>query len=343
MTYQLSEYDVSSMSDQDLKVIVDAANALSRESEPRAVDLTLDEFRIFTSSPGMTQHRYLVNDADGNLAAVGGARYPNDGTNTDLLLTTIRVLPEHRRHGIGTLMLRRLVELATERGRSRIQGVFFDTVPAGRAFAQTVGAEPTIDFHANVIPIADIDRELMRTWAELGAERAPGYSLELIDGPLPETRFSDVAHLYYVLERDMPMSDDFEPRDWNADRIEEMQEHYLKGTDALSALAIHDETGTAVGMSQMIRRKSDPTTWIVTVTMVDPAHRGKSLGKWVKGTVNVAAMERWEGGIYEETGNAFTNEAMLAINHAMGFQHEFTVTDCSISVAGAQAYLDSRI
>ena len=38
------------------------------------------------------------------------------------------------------------------------------------------------------------------------------------------------------------------------------------------------------------------------------------------------ALEAWEGGEYQETSNAFTNDAMLAINQAMGFQHEFTAT-----------------
>lgn len=330
------------MSDEEQKVIVDAANGLSRESEPRAVDLTLDEFRMFTSSPGMTRHRYRVDDAAGNLAALGGGRYPGDGTNSDLLLTTIRVLPEHRRHGVGTMILARLAELATELDRSRIQSLIFDTVPAGREFAREVGAEETLDFHANVIPVADIDHAQMRTWSTIGLERAPGYSVALIEGPLPESRFPDIAHLYYVLERDMPMSNDFEPREWTAERVREQQDHYLGGTDSLVALAIEDATDRVVGMSQMIRTKSDPTTWKVTVTMVDPEHRGKSLGKWVKGTVNLAALGRWEGGIYEETGNAFTNEAMLAINHAMGFEHEFTITECSISLADVRSYLASR-
>lgn len=342
LTFRLSEYEIGSLTDDELGPIVEAINLLSREAEPRAVDLTLDDFRIFAGSPGMTQHRYAVHDATGTVAALGGGRYPSDGTNPGLLLTTIRVLPAFRRKGIATMILSRLVDLAAELGRSRIQGFFFDTVPAGRQFARAVGAEERLDFHENVIRVADLDRDLMRSWSEIGAERAPGYTIELFEGPVPESRLSDIAHLYHVLERDMPMSQDFEPREWSADRVAQEQEHYLGGADSIAALAVHEDTHTAVGMSQMIRRKSDPTTWSVTVTMVDPDHRGKSIGKWVKGTVNIAALESWEGGVYEETGNAFTNEAMLAINHAMGFEHEFTITDCSVSIEDARGYLSSR-
>ena len=93
----------------------------------------------------------------------------------------------------------------------------------------------------------------------------------------------------------------------------------------------------------MIRRNSDPATWIVSTTMVDPPHRGQSIGKWVKGATNLAALERWPDGVYQETGNAFTNDAMLAINHAMGFRHDLTITDVEVSTARARSYLDSKI
>jgi hypothetical protein len=107
-------------------------------------------------------------------------------------------------------------------------------------------------------------------------------------------------------------------------------------------MAFDDDTAKAVGMSEMFRRRTDPTTWIVTTTMVDPDHRGKSIGKWLKGAVNLAALDAWPGGIYEETANASTNDAMLAINHAMGFRHELTTTDVELEVDQALAWVASR-
>lgn len=342
LSYELSEYEIETLSDEELEPILDATNLLNRETQPRSVDLNSDELRMFAISPGMTQKRFLVHDKDGDLAGMGNARYPGDGTNAEILICQIQVLPRHRRRHVGTLILRRIADMAEELGRDRLQSYFFDTVPAGEAFATAVGAEKALAFHENFLRIAELDRDLMEAWSQIGDERAPGYSVELIEGPVPATLFEDMAHLYHVLERDMPMSEGFEPREWTAEKVAEQQEHYLQGVDSLSAFAIEAASGRAVGMSQLIRRKSDPTTWLVTVTMVDPSHRGLSLGKWVKGTVNVAALDRWEGGVYQETGNAFTNEPMLAINRAMGFEHELTITDCSLSLEQARAYLASR-
>lgn len=341
MSYAVSTFDAATATDEELARMLEVVNRLDAEEEPRHSALNLDELRTVATWPGMTYHRLIVEDDDGSLVAVGGGRYPDDGTNPDLLLCSIRVLPEHRRKGIGSLVLRELCDLAEESGRTRLLGMYSDTVPSGEAFASSVGAEDGMQFHENVLPLAELDASLMDDWVQRGPGGAPGYRVELFDGPLPTNLHADVAHLYFVLERDMPMTDGFEPRSWTADTYARMEQHYVDSADSLTALAFAPN-GTAVGMSQLIRRHTNPSTWIVSVTMVDPDHRGMSLGKWVKGVVNLAAIERWDGGVYQETGNAFMNEAMLAINHAMGFRHERTITDCSISVEGARAFLAGR-
>lgn len=342
MSFDVTEYDVDGLDDEALAPILETVNLLSHEAEPRAVDLTLDEFRARSNSPGMVQRRFVARSVDGEVVGTASGRYPDDGTNSDLLMCRISVVPDARRKEAGSQLLEALVTMAEDLGRSRLQSFFFDTVPEGKAFAQTVGAKENLDFHENMLRIADLDVSLMTEWAGLGDSRAPGYVLHTFVGDIPGKWHADIAHLFFVLERDMPMADDFEPRVWDAKRYAELHAHFLKGSDVLSVLAIHADSGTGVGMTQMMRRHNDPASWVVTVTMVDPEHRGRSLGKWLKGTANLEALERWEGGLYQTTGNAFTNEPMLAINHAMGFQHEFTVTDCSIDVVDARSYLRSR-
>ena len=190
--------------------------------------------------------------------------------------------------------------------------------------------------------MANLDTELMNSWVERGRRNAEGYAVEVYTDAWPEDINEGMAHLYYVLERDMPLSEGQEPREWTAELVSQMHAHYLQQAQSITAVAFHEATGATVGMSQMIRRNSDPATWLVTTTMVDPPHRGKSIGKWVKAACNLAALERWPDGVYQETGNAFTNDAMLAINNAMGFEHEITITDVEISTARARDYLNTR-
>lgn len=340
MTFTISEMDLASTSDADLAPLLDLVNTIELELHPRHVDMTSDELRMFADNPVMEDKRVLVHDGE-TLVATASLSHPNDGTSPDVIRCAIRVLPEHRRRGIGTMLLKHAVDVADQKGRTQLQGFVFDTVPSGREFAVATGADQQLDYHENVVKVADLDRSLLQSWVDQGPARAPGYSIQLME-VWPDEMFADIAYLFHVLERDMPMSPDFEPREWNADRVRELQDHYADGVDAISVLAIHDESGSAVGMTDMIRRKTDPTTWMVNVTMVDPEHRGKSLGKWIKGAANLAALDRWEGGVYEETGNAFINEPMLAINHAMGFEHELTMTGFLLPVDRARAYLEGR-
>jgi GNAT superfamily N-acetyltransferase len=339
--YDIGEYKISDLSDTEIEPILAGYNAVIAEREPRHIDFNVDEFRIFFGGPGRIRHHYLVTDSEGKPAAFLDLTYPDDGTTPRLIGASINVLPEHRRKGVGSKLLRIAADTSRELGREILDASIVDTVPAGKAFAEATGAEPTLDFHLNTVKVADLDLDLLHSWQQAGPSRAPGYSVMVVDGMYPEGLLEGMAHLYLVLERDMPHPDSWEPRTWSGEFVKKWLGNFLDGTDLMTAIAL-DESGTPVGMSQLGRRHSEHTTWFVTTTMVDPEHRGHALGKWVKAAACLKALDKWPGAVWMETGNAFTNEAMLGINHAMGFTHELTWTEVELTVEGASAYLESR-
>jgi len=337
--YSLDEWDIETIDEDELGAIVDLTNEISAESEPRHTDLTTDEFRMFVNSPGQIRRRFVVRSRTYSPVALLSTNYADDGSNRGRLRVIIAVAPEHRRRGIGSRLLDKAVAIAKELERSTLTGEVSDTVKAGRAFLTAVGGKATLEHHLNSVEIADLDRDLLEQWVDQGPERAPGYSVHVFDGNFPDEHLEGMAHLYLVLERDMPTPEGQEPREWTPDLIHQFMEHYLQGTEALTALAIHEESGQAAGMSQLVRRTANPSTWIVTTTMVDPVHRGHALGKWVKGAVNID--DRWPEGEYQETENASTNDAMLGINHAMGFEYGLTMAEVEVDVDQVERYLDS--
>lgn len=342
MTYSLSTYSVEEMSDDELRPIVEMLNRVAVEESPRSVDMTVGDFRMFSQAPGTVQERFMVRSSDGDVAGVGVTRFADDGTNPNLVNVAIRVSVDHRRQGVGSMLLGEAVRIADQEDRTTFHLFHFDTVPAGKAFLDRLNAKPALEMHVNVLKVADLDRDLLTGWVEQGPTLAPGYHVDIYEGRWPDEIHEEMARLYVILDRDMPQPEGHEHREWTAELVAEMQDQWSQGIDSLMALAIHDESGAAVGMSQLSRLHSDPTTWHVTTTMVDPAHRGRSLGRWVKGAVNVRALEVWDGGVYQETANAQVNAPMLAINHEMGFEHEMTVTDVEVSVEDASRYLASR-
>jgi GNAT superfamily N-acetyltransferase len=140
----------------------------------------------------------------------------------------------------------------------------------------------------------------------------------------------------------MPTPDSWEERHYTGEEIRAFGDHFLAAGETVTAVAIHDATGEAAGLSQLYRRHADPSTWQVITTMVDPRHRGHGLGKWVKGASNMMALETWGDARYQETSNARSNQAMLAINRAMGFRHEYAMTNYEADRADVEGYLHRR-
>lgn len=340
--YDIREVSYQELDDEELEPIVAGVNAIGAEREPRHVDVSVEEFRIFNGGPGAVRSNHVAYDSADDPVAFLNLRYPDDGSSPRLLRTSISVLSAHRRRGLGTSLLDIAVNKTRDLGRDLLSGAVFDTVPAGEAFAKAVGGTKTLDFHSNTLRINHLDLDMLREWRAQGPLRGPGYSVEVVEDMYPDEILEGVAHLYLVLERDMPQPENWEPREFTPELVKAWVGNYLKGVELLTAIAFEDRTGAPVGMSQLGRRRSDDKTWFVTTTMVDPEHRGHALGKWVKATACLEALERWPGAKWMETGNAFTNEPMLGINHAMGFEHEYTLSDVQVTIDVAEAYLASR-
>lgn len=340
--YTIEEKDLASLGDDELAPIVELANRLGAEREPRHTELSIDEFRLFTNAPGRIRRHFVAKDVDGKIAAMSTTSYRDDGTNADLLSVSIGVSPDHRRRGLASKFLLLAVAEAESQDRSTLDGSILDTVEAGRGFTTTAGAVETMEFRMNSVKLADLPLDTLSKWRDEGPVRSPDYSVEGVAGQYPDAMLEGVAHLYVVLERDMPHPDSWEPRQWTPELVKEQMGHYLQGTEVVTAVAFRRDTGAAAGMSQLMKRNADPRSWFVTVTMVDPDHRGHALGKWLKAAVCLEALEVWQDGVWMETFNAEMNDAMLGINHEMGFEHEYTMTSVEIDVDQAKKYIAGR-
>lgn len=342
MSYEIEELLIEETSDANLEPIVALTNSIGAEREPRYTPLSIDDYRLFTSFPGEIRKRYVAYDEARRPVASAQFSHADDGSNPHLMRVGISVAARHRRRGIATDLLKLATQFAGETERSTMAGFIFSSVPAAAAFVGAIGGKETLEHHMNVLKMSDLDRSQLQRWAEEGPARGPGYTVSLIGGAYPEELLEGMTHLYYVLERDMPTPDGHEPRSFTPEIVSEYLGNFLRAGDVLTAVAIHDQTDSPVGMSQLFRRNTDPDTWQVTTTMVDPDHRGHALGKWVKAAVTLAAMEQWPGGEYQETGNATENDAMLGINNAMGFKPELDGTEVEVDLEAVEAFLDRR-
>ena len=76
-----------------------------------------------------------------------------------------------------------------------------------------------------------------------------------------------------------------------------------------------------------------PKVMWVGSTGVRPEHRGHALGKWMKAAMTLRVLAEKPGVDDIRTGNADSNDAMLAINAAMGYRPLLGVTTWELPLA----------
>ena len=230
------------------------------------------------------------------------------------------VRPDARRRGTGRALVRHAAARAAAHGRPFIDGVALAGLP-GDAFASAMGATVAIEEVRRVQDLRKIPPGLAASLRATAARAAPGYSLVTWTGPVPEEYLSGVAGVYNAFG-DAPRGEGHEVSVWDADRIRAragvlLQAGYLRG---YAVAAIADATGEMAALTEMAIDPEHPEFAFQQITAVTRAHRGHRLGLLVK-----AVMLEWLASAEPQaervaTGNAASNEHMIAINEALGYE-----------------------
>jgi GNAT superfamily N-acetyltransferase len=247
------------------------------------------------------------------------------------------VHPAARRRGTGRELVRHAAARAAEHGRSFLDGVTLaDT--AGDAFARAMGATLAIEEVRRVQYLRKIPPGLVASLRETAARAAAGYSLVTWTGPVPEEYLGQVAGVYNAF-RDAPRGEGREAADWDADRIRAragvlLQSGYLRG---YAVAAIADATGEMAAITEMAIDPEHPDWGHQQLTAVTRPHRGHRLGLLVK-TVMLEWLASAEPRVERvATGNAASNEHMIAVNEALGYEVvEPGYRHCELAVAGVR-------
>jgi GNAT superfamily N-acetyltransferase len=246
----------------------------------------------------------LLAYRDGELAGSGSASRSDTGGGA----VFPRVLPTHRRQGIGTALLERLALHAETRGYREIGSLVDDA--GSLAFAERFGC-------------AETGRQVEQVRAVSADEPWPAVpdGIEVVSvAERPEL----LGRLYHQLAlqafEDMPTPRRVEitPEQW--------QTEWLNWPEAtFAALA----GGEIVGMAGLCRDEDRPDRAENALTTVRRDHRGRGLARLLKETAIAWASEHGICEIYTWTQTG--NENMQAVNERLGY----VTRDISISVRRA--------
>jgi mycothiol synthase len=262
--------------------------------------------------------RWILRDDDG-IAAAAVAAFDVD-QNLENGFGRIHVHPDKRRRGYGRALATPMFDHLEKNGRTRLETWVKKDDP-GESLVFDLGLKRVYEDKRSRLSFADLDLELMGRWVERAAERATEYELVHYQAPLPEEivpKFCDLTDVMNTAPRE-----DFEEEDevMTPERWREFESNVIDSKCQLHLLiAVHKPTDDFAGYTMIKTQDLQPDIAWQEDTGVDPSHRNKGLGRWLK-----AAMIRRIIGSHPavnrvDTYNAGSNEPMLNINVEMGFR-----------------------
>lgn len=238
-----------------------------------------------------------------------------------VLHTQISVLPDARRQGLGRLLLDRAAAIAQRRGLRLITGRTRDNLPAGAAFCAAVKAKRAMVADENRLDLHSADRALIDRWIADGPRRAPAYRLLFVTGPTPAELADEAAAVLNVMNTAPREELDVSDTHMTPELLSQYDEAAsAMGDERRAFYAVEEKSGRFVGLTDITVRADLPDRVWVGDTGVDPAHRGQGLGKWLKAAITRHILDELPEVRWVITWNAGSNDAMLAINHNLGFR-----------------------
>jgi mycothiol synthase len=339
---RFEEVQARELSDEETASYHAFSTVMEDEAYPEDPPIPLSVFGAQKRSlPGFIQvWCFFARDADDAVVGAGTGIALTTGENPHVLQVGVRVLPARRREGIGRELLALLVKVAEREGKSLIIGDTMDRVPAGAELCRRAGATPGMETHTNRLVLSALDRTLVRRWVEEGPKRAPGYELVGYDGSCSEELAGAVAQALDVMNdapRDELRIDDMhftveQLRDWERSDQATGNEHWW-------LLAREVGSDQLAGLTDVTWNPAHPETVFQGNTGVLAAHRGKSLGKWLKAAMLERILAERPAANDVRTSNADSNDAMLGINRLLGFEPYIARTAWQADLSTVGAYL----
>jgi GNAT superfamily N-acetyltransferase len=260
-------------------------------------------------------------------------------TNRHLAWCDVVVRADHRRQGIGSRLLSEVAAAAAADGRSVLGASVGGEDPAGTdaPFLASFGFDQRMVERRSRLLVRELDRSMMEDWVASAKERASDYSLIGFDDVCPD----ELLEAYVVVNDVMNTApkENLDMDDWHLtpERVREREARRAKRRGhQWTLIARHDPTGDLAGFTEV-----GFADWMSDLmwqgdTGVDPAHREKGLGRWLKAAMALRVLdERPEVGRID-TWNAGSNRPMLAINIAMGFRPVKYYGDWQVNIDSLQ-------
>jgi GNAT superfamily N-acetyltransferase len=287
---------------------------------------------------GAYERRPLVARRAGVVAGVVGLELTRH-ENFHLARIDLRVLPDHRRCGVGTALVEAAERIAAAAGRNELAGedetpLRPDYVDSATPFARHLGftvvqraVRRCIDLPLDPVHAAALQRDPRATPA--------GYTLVTFGNHWPDEHLDDRCELGRRMSTDIPVGEQVLDEElWDAARVRALEASLVaQNRDKVTTAARHHASGHLVAFTEVAIPLGAPESAWQHDTLVMREHRGHGLGFAMKLANCFAVHERHPAVRRVNTWNAEENGPMIAVNEDLGFRVEARSTTWHRAIA----------
>ncbi|WP_239082198.1 GNAT family N-acetyltransferase [Actinoplanes teichomyceticus] len=290
--------------------LADARTERPDDPEP-TYEAAIGRLRTPLTALGRCVHRAAY--ADGRLVGLISAGLPED-ENVEQAVVDVKVHPDHRRRGIGTTLLRTLLPTLASERRTLLAGWGLIEGKSGASWAKRRGFRVVYRQVLQGLDVVATDRELWRVAAP------EGYRTVQWVGTAPAELLASYAEARSAIH-DMPSADwSYRPPTWTPERIRRAEaELRERNVEQRVVAAVHEETGTAVGLTELEFYPHRPDFGYQQETAVLAGHRGRGLGRLMKARMMDWVVQERPGTTHVWTTTADDNVHMRRVNEQIGY------------------------
>jgi len=312
---QVREWDPATAPAEEIEAVLRTLNVILAADVPEDPPWRLDHFREYlaVTMPGERRVCWVASDHDElvgytSILLVGG-----------IAVLELLVRPDARRSGVGSALLAAAAK--------RVDAEGFDSIGV-----EVIGGTPAADFYEaqgfrcafvemrNLLDLSTVD------WLRLGALAqgvGSGYRIEYHPGGPPEAMFEEYAKAK-ASGRTTPAFDlELRPSSYDSDRLRaSISTLHARGLKPYIVLAVHEQSGTVAGLTEVVVPAQRPTRADQYDTIVVQTHRGYGLGRALKARMLFELRAAEPQLLDVQTWNAVGYESMRRVNAELGFQSD---------------------
>ncbi len=341
--FALSRFDAASATADDVTGAHAVDAAIAEEVTPGEPAVPLEEAAVAIRHPDPSEHyvHWLARDRDGRPLAHASV-VVDLVDNPRLAWCDVMVVPAARRRGIGTALLHRAAREAAALDRATL-GVDTHERAPGPEVVAPLGFTPRQVGHRNRLLVADVDRALLDRWARQTPGRAEGYRLHFWEGPVPPEILGEMAGLLEVMNTAPTGGLDIDDGMYSPAFVRAREAARAARGLTTWTLVASAPGGHLAGYTEVLLPAGRPAVALQNDTGVDPGHRHKGLGRWLKAEMLARLLDGRPQVDRVETWNAADNAPILSINTALGFRPIDVETSWQAETSEVVAALEPRV